>query len=67
MNWSGLVCQRLPQTASIEHWDGWMDGWDISLTTPTTRAPLAVLTNQTIGNADLIYNLEKTGTMLDPP
>ena len=23
-------------------------------------------TNQTIGNADLIYNLEKTGAMLDP-
>ena len=46
---------RLPLTDwfySIEHsklypgdWmDGWM-GWDISLTPPTTRAPLAVLTN----------------------
>ena len=43
---------RLPLTDwfySIEHtklspgWMAWMDGMDISLTPPTTRAPLAVL------------------------
>ena len=30
---------------------GWMDGWDLSQTTTTTRAPLAVLTSKvaTIG------------------
>ena len=55
MNWSGLPktitdYHRLPLTDwfySIEHSKlypgiGW-DGWDISLTPPTTRAPLAVL------------------------
>ena len=60
MNWSGLVCQRLPQTATDCHWligstplntQSYLRDWIyiyvvyISLTPPTTRAPLAVLTN----------------------
>ena len=51
-SWSGLVCQRLPQTTTDCHWligstplntQSYLRGWDISLTPPTTRAPLAVL------------------------
>ena len=30
----------------MDGWMGWMDGWDISQTTTTTRAPLAVLTTK---------------------
>ena len=67
-NWWRTVedYHRLPQTATdwlvllhcIEHsklspgLDGWMDGIHLSLTPPTTRAPLAVLTMwQMVGSA----------------
>ena len=73
MNWSGLPktitdYHRLPLTDwfySIEHsklypgLDG-MDGIYISLTPPTTRAPLAVLiTKKTFANATTKWQVEK--------
>ena len=41
--------------------DGWMDGmgWDISLTPPTTRAPLAVLITKLCSFIVQIYKLKR--------